>query len=566
MPLPSVVRDEGLLLLSLTGIVQEVNQPALALLGLPRTSLLGGHIGTVLSEFAQFDWRRLIASLMLQGRVDPITIQHERTCDPYRAVRVDTHLEARFFLCEAPHEQRLAMLLGTRETARSSDLALRAYAAELQSALADRARRELALTEQSQELALAREQLTRQARIAATFLENLGQKYRRPLMSLLGYVDLLSREKTAATCAPWLQAVRRNAEYLLSHLDDLSQYAELERGDACLHREPTGLSAAIFDVVHLLTRHATHKGLSLEVSFLGPVPESIETDRARLRQILIQLLGNAVKQTTRGQIQVVVELATPAHSTAPRLRIAVSDTGAGVAPDLRPHLFDPFHFDDNTARREASGTRLGLAIAHRTALLLGGDLTCESDVGRGSTFVLTIPTGPLDAVRLRCMQPLLEPLCVERTAPLSNDPLVPTPPAATDLSQTRVLLVEDGLDNQRLIRMILTMAGAAVVIADNGRVACELVSNGPDVNAFDLILMDIQMPEMDGYEATRRLRQMGCTRPIVALTSLSQPADRQNCLAAGCDDYLTKPVSRAVLLKTLAAWRATLSQPMEPVA
>jgi signal transduction histidine kinase/ActR/RegA family two-component response regulator len=550
--------EEGLLLLTLTGVVQEINPAALTLLDRPRASLLGEPLGKFLPEFAQFDWRRLVSGLTVTGRADAVPFHLERSYVRDGAIRIDTRWEARFFLSESPHDQRLAVLLVPRDTSKASDLAIRAYAAELQTVIADRARKEQALTQQALALAEAREQLARQFLLSTHFLANLGQEYRMPLTSLLGYVDLLSQEEPPLGDNPWLQVVRRNAEYLLCKVDDLLQYSEIERGEARVHVETIGLSPAILDVVNLFTRHAAHKGLSIEVSFLGPVPESIQTDPARLRQILLQLLGNAVKHTERGLIQVVVELATPAHAKQPQIRIAISDTGVGIAPDLRQHLFDPLHWEANSPHQTSIGTRLGLAIAHRTALLLGGDLTCDSEIGQGSTFTLTIATGSLEAVRLRWVQPLLEPVSPERAATPPSG--IATPPATqdVDLSQTRILVVEDSIDNQRLIRMILNRAGAAVVVAENGQVACDLVAAGTDVNAFDLILMDIQIPEMDGYEATRRLRQLGCTRPIIALTAHTLSSDRENCLAAGCDDYLAKPVNRKRLLQTLSRWRATI--------
>ncbi len=550
--------EEGLLLLTLTGVVQEINPAALTLLDRPRASLLGEDLGTLLPEFDQFDWRRLVSGLTVTGRADAVPFHLERPHDRDDAIRLDTRWEARFCLCESPHDQRLAMLLVPRDTSKASDLAIRAYAAELQTVIADRARKEQALAQQAQALAEAREQLARQFLLSTHFLANLGHEYRMPLTSLLGYVDLLSQEEPPLSDNPWLQVVRRNAEYLLSKMDDLLQYSEIERGEARVHVETIGLSPAILDVVNLFTRHAAHKGLSIEISFLGPVPESIETDPARLRQILIQLLGNAVKHTERGLIKVLVELATPAHATHPQIRIAISDTGVGIAPDLRQHLFDPLHWEADSPHQISVGTRLGLAIAHRTALLLGGDLACDSEVGHGTTFTLTIGTGSLEAVRLRWVQPLLEPVSPERAATPPIGLATPAAPPNVDLTQTRILVVEDGIDNQRLIRMILNLAGATVVIAENGRVACDLISAEPDVNAFDLILMDIQMPEMDGYETTRRLRQLGCSRPIIALTAFTLPGDRENCLAAGCDDYLAKPVNRKLLLHTLFRWRATL--------
>ncbi len=226
------------------------------------------------------------------------------------------------------------------------------------------------------------------------------------------------------------------------------------------------------------------------------------------------------------------------------LQFAITDTGIGIAPQAIPQLFNPFTQADSSASRKFSGTGLGLAISDRLAAMLGGHIEVESTLGEGSTFTLSIDVGSLQGV------------------PMVDAP--PKAPAGRDQSAAadqevrlsgRVLLAEDGKDNQRLIGLILKKAGLEVDLAENGRIACQQAfASTVEGNPYDLILMDIQMPEMDGHEATRRLRQSGWQGSIVALTAHAMAGDREKCLQAGCDDYLTKPIERTTFLATLARY------------
>ena len=227
-----------------------------------------------------------------------------------------------------------------------------------------------------------------------------------------------------------------------------------------------------------------------------------------------------------------------------KMQFDVTDTGIGIAPDQMARLFQPFAQGDVSTSRKFGGTGLGLVISKRLAEILGGDIAVRSAVGEGSTFSLTVAAGPLQEVRM--ITEMAE--AVNHTRPASQPP----GDASVELG-CRLLLAEDGPDNQRLISLLLRKAGAEVELAENGRIALDLaLAARREGRGFDLILMDMQMPVMDGYEATRQLRAEGCTAPIIALTAHAMAGDRERCLQAGCDDYISKPVERTSLLTIVA--------------
>ena len=290
-------------------------------------------------------------------------------------------------------------------------------------------------------------------------------------------------------------------------------------------------------------------GITFEVTYLNPIPSQIETDPTRLRQILINLVGNALKFTEKGSVQLSVEL--EGQGGDPLLRFVVTDTGRGLSVDEQSRIFESFSQADASTTREFGGTGLGLTISRQLARLLGGDITVESVEGEGSKFTLTIQAGAiegaemLDSPSLQGIQPLVLP----------NDPgstMAFLDGVKQGGTKAQILLVEDGEDNRRLISLTLKKSGFGVTHAENGAVGLQVALAARDLGEpFDLILMDMQMPVMDGYEATRRLREAGCTLPIVALTAHAMKGDRERCLAAGCDAFATKPISRRDLLKTV---------------
>jgi CheY-like chemotaxis protein/anti-sigma regulatory factor (Ser/Thr protein kinase) len=297
------------------------------------------------------------------------------------------------------------------------------------------------------------------------------------------------------------------------------------------------------DVASTMRPRAQQRGISLEVAYAGELPETILTDGARLRQALMNLVGNAVKFTAQGSVRIAVSFLREWRDRRAAVKIEVIDTGVGIRDEALSRLFQPFVQADASTAREFGGTGLGLVISRHIAELLGGELTVQSDFGRGSTFAITLPTGDLDGVRMLC------------------SPAEATDAAAVEirhwamraeLAGVRVLLAEDGPDNQELIRTVLELAGAQVDVAENGRIALSRA----EAATFDVILMDMNMPEIDGYQATRILRDRGYERPILALTANAMSGDNQLCLAAGCNEYLIKPIDRGRLIRTVGRFAA----------
>jgi CheY-like chemotaxis protein len=284
-----------------------------------------------------------------------------------------------------------------------------------------------------------------------------------------------------------------------------------------------------------LRPRAKEKGLGFGVTFEGPIPRLIRTGPMRLKQILVNLLGNAVKFTEVGRIDLkIADQGTGSPNIV--LRVEVIDTGIGMTPEQLARLFTPFTQGDGSITRKFGGTGLGLTISRQLARLLGGDVTASGQAGIGSAFTLTIDGGPSAGVEL--LQGL-----TETTLPARDDRRKPE----RIRFRGRILLVEDGADNQRLLQLQLGDAGGSVTIAGDGQVAVGLTAT----QTFDLILMDMQMPVMDGYSATKELRRRGLTTPIIALTAYAMAEDRDKCLAIGCSDYLSKPMDEETLLKTV---------------
>jgi CheY-like chemotaxis protein len=358
------------------------------------------------------------------------------------------------------------------------------------------------------------------------------------MTAILGYADLLSDAATTAKERDdFIAVIRRNGNHLLQIINDILDLSKIEAGKTALELAPCNLPALISDVASVVRPSAAKRGLALEIEYRGSVPEEIVTDRLRLRQALVNLVGNAVKFTEKGGVTIAVGLLPAGLQGQPALKIDVIDTGIGIAPEVLPSLFQPFVQADASTSRRFGGTGLGLAIIHRLVTLMGGEVHAESTLGRGSAFTLLVPTGDVAGVRM-----------VRGAA----EAISPAPDAcagfARELAGVSVLVAEDGHDNQELIRLLLDGAGAAVEIVDNGRLAVEKALSQP----FDVVLMDIQMPVMDGYQATRMLRERGYQGPILAITAHAMDCDRRECLAAGCNVHLSKPLDRALLTKTIA--------------
>jgi PAS domain S-box-containing protein len=394
------------------------------------------------------------------------------------------------------------------------------------------------------ELQRAKEAAEAGSRLKTEFLANMSHEIRTPMMAILGYTDLL-RENTQdpADREQSLRIIQRNGEHLLAVINDILDLSKIEAGHMVVETVHFNPFTVVMEAASLVRPRARDKDITFQVMSQGEIPAVIQGDPVRLRQILINLLGNAVKFTKQGGVRLLVKMASDPQDENPILRFDVVDTGIGMSDEESAKLFQPFTQADSSTTRKFGGTGLGLAISRRLALRLGGDIRVKSRPRRGSVFSLTIATGPLDRSQM-VVHPDTDLDEVERAEAEAEREL--------RLRGGRILLAEDGLDNQRLITTILEREGLEVDIAENGRIAVhKAMLAWRAEQPYDVILMDMQMPELDGYGATARLRQSGYTAPIVALTAHAMSGDREKCLSVGCNDFASKPIDRRRLIKMI---------------
>ncbi len=400
------------------------------------------------------------------------------------------------------------------------------------------------------ELAEARDAAEAASRSKTEFLANMSHEIRTPMTAILGFADMIDEHRNEPeTVAQSVDTIRRNGKHLLAIINDILDLSKIESGKLEVVREPVDLVDLLGEVVALIQPRADQKDLQVSVDYETPVPGRIRTDLVRVRQILLNLLGNAIKFTQTGSVRVAVALQGEAGecSDGPMLQIRVIDTGIGISPEKARHIFDAFSQADTSTSRQFGGTGLGLTVSRSLARRLGGEITVHSELGTGSTFTLTLDPGPVDG--------LIEPdkLRVGEPSPSQAKP-APTAGQVPAL-QGRVLLAEDGKDNQRLIAALLRKTGLEVTVVCDGLQAREAASHAMrSGEVFDLVLMDMQMPVMDGYEATRQLVRSGCPFPVVALTAHAMVHDADKCKQAGCVEFLTKPIERERFYAVLARY------------
>ena len=402
----------------------------------------------------------------------------------------------------------------------------------------------LALEAANKDLELLSQAAEASNRAKSEFLANMSHEIRTPMTAILGFSEVLAESITDSQQLEMIRTVKLNGEHLLQIINDILDLSKIEAGKLEVESSPCSPCQVLADVVAMMDVRAKKKGLSLGLEYDGTIPRTIQSDATRLRQILINLAGNAVKFTKNGEVRLVARV-LEVQSDSPKLQVDVIDTGVGMTEEQVGRLFVPFQQADTSTTRKFGGTGLGLAISKRLAQSLGGDIVVESEFGRGSKFTVTVDTGPLEGVEF-----------VEDPTEAKVS-LTPTNRHAVQgtLVNCRVLLAEDGPDNRRLISLLLRKAGVEVELVENGLAAHDLAMNSQaEGTPFDVILMDMQMPIMDGYEATLRLREAGYAGPIIALTAHAMSTDREKCLHAGCDDHMAKPVDREGLISLISKY------------
>ncbi len=372
------------------------------------------------------------------------------------------------------------------------------------------------------------------------FLARMSHEIRTPMNAILGFADVLRRgfDTTAAQRQEYLDTIHSSGQHLLDLINDILDLSKIEAGKVVIEKSRCAPYQLLRDVVSILSVRAEQKGVGLTFATDGRLPESIETDPMRLRQAVTNLVGNAIKFTEQGSVRVVAKLVN--DGPAAKLHIEVTDTGIGMTSQEMGRIFEPFAQADSSITRRFGGTGLGLSISKEIAQALGGELTVTSEPGRGSTFTLIVSVGDLNGVELVAADE-----AGQHASTASDAVRVSKLPAR--LNGASILLVEDGVSNRKLIKLVLERAGATVEEAEDGQqgVAAALAGH------HDVVLMDMQMPVMDGYTAATLLRSRGYTKPIFALTAHAMRGDADKCLAAGCSHFLSKPVDMDVLVRTI---------------
>jgi PAS domain S-box-containing protein len=411
--------------------------------------------------------------------------------------------------------------------------------------------------EAEQAAAKAQEAAEAADRAKSEFLANMSHEIRTPLTSILSLTDLIMEQETPTVeCHEYVRTIGRNAENLLTLVNDILDLSKIEVGKTELELIDCSPRQIVDEVRSLMQVRADEKRLRLDVCYESHLPKAIRTDPVRLRQILVNLVGNAIKFTQEGGVQITMGCGRQ-DDLATQLRVEVADTGIGMTASQVTRIFEAFTQADTSHTRRYGGTGLGLSISQKLATMLGGKIEVQSEFGIGSTFILLLDLGPSKHVAM-----------LDAPEPETRAVEEPARPRQDQQIQGRILLVEDDPDVRTALRLAIELSGAEVECAENGRIAIEKASGSHDKgNPYDLILMDIQMPQLDGYETTRRLRQAGWDGPIIALTAHVTASDREKCLAAGCDEFLSKPVRRADLIDMVARHLkpASASPPASPV-
>ncbi len=493
------------------GTLVSVNAAMTALVGLPRESIIGRHIGEVLHA-------------------------DKEAGSAFTRMVIETGYGEGEFKCAVPDGERI-LHAKARRLQDGDRIRIQGVARDItgRRAAEDETRRlnaelEQRVNERTAALLAAKEEADRANAAKGLFLANMSHEIRTPMSGIIGMLHLLTATQLSSEQFEYATLARSSAESLLRILNDILDFSKIEAGQLVLEYTQVSIRDEVAVVARLLTENARAAGIVLTFEVSPDVPRTVEGDSIRLRQVLLNLTNNAVKFTKQGGVHISVALIDAVAGEA-TVDFAVSDTGVGIQPSVLPSLFEPFKQADPTTTRRYGGTGLGLAISRELVLCMGGEIGASSVPGEGSRFWF----------RLKM-----------RIASSGSDAQKGTPLRSIQSIGARLLVAEDNPVGQLVARKVLERMGCQVDVAGDGQAVLELWR----ANQYDAILMDCQMPVMDGYETSRRIRAAeagGCRIPIVALTASAMAGDEQNCLAAGMDYHVAKPINPEILLKVLLA-------------
>jgi len=373
-------------------------------------------------------------------------------------------------------------------------------------------------------------------RAKSEFLAVMSHEIRTPLNGLIGFADLLSETPLSGPQREYVLTIRNCGDSLLHLLNDILDFSKMEAGHFPVENRPFSIRQRVTEVVNLFSSYLTNRNLNLEVKYAEGVGDWIFGDGTYFRQVLVNLVSNAIKFTPHGKVEIMLSIVPGDVKVIRMLKVDVADTGIGIAVENIPRLFRPFSQADSSTTRKYGGTGLGLAICSRLLTLMGGKISVTSAAGKGSCFSFWIP--------LKDVPPDQIPTLIEKE--------VPQPSNLPDHSP-RILIAEDNSINRKVLNRMLDASGLKADTVENGRKCLEAIQN----RDYDIVFMDIQMPEMDGYETALELRELGSKAWIIALTADAMPDDQKKCFAAGMNDYLSKPLTKDNLQSALSRYFGT---------